>query len=380
MTATFLTGPGVVWWSERRSRRLLAAALLPFLAVGALLTGAGAEEPPQPVWIVGPLAIAIGALQLRHSLACARGERPRAWPLTLTALAILIYAPLPQFQWDWASIQWMFIASAAMLLRGRIRWALIIAPIVATVVWAMLDAETPLEALYVAFYWLVGLTGGSACLYGAVQLVRAVDDLFATRAELAEISLGQERLRVSRDLHDLLGQSLSAVSLKGDLALALLRSGTQAAAAGEIRDLTQVARDTLRDVRHVVRSQLPVSFQSETNRAAALLTAASIDARLETDLSDLTPAVDELFGWAIREGVTNMLRHSQASACSISATRRGEMAQLKILNDGAGETASEGTGIVGLAERAHALSGTVEAGRRRGGWFQLHVEVSEGSS
>ena len=210
MTGTLLDRPAELWWSTRRSRRLLVATHLPFLAVGLLLTTLGFEEPPRSAWLVVPLAVAIAVLQLRHSFAAARGMLPRAWPLTLLTLGILVYAPLPWFQWDWASTQWMFIASVAMLLRGRAMQLLVVAPILGTALWAAIDSSltggTIAVDIYFVPYWVVMLAAGAACLYGASQAVRMVDTLFATRAELAEMTVGRERLRVSRDLHDLWGK------------------------------------------------------------------------------------------------------------------------------------------------------------------------------
>jgi two-component system sensor histidine kinase DesK len=369
-----------IWWSTRRSRSLLVVTLLPFLVLGPLITAVGLEEPPQPWWIVGPLAIAIGALQLRHSFAAARGVRPGGWSITLVALGFLIYVPLVWFQWDWASMQGLFIASVAMLLRGPAMKLFIVVPLLGTylaaVISAWIEAHLVSEDVYFLFYWEISLVAGAVCLYGTTQLVRAVDGLFATRAEMAETTVGRERLRLSRDLHDLLGQSLSAVSLKGDLAIALLRSDSSAAEA-EIHGLTLVARDALRDIRHVVHGEHPISLRGESEGAAVLLAAASINAHIDVQLPNLAPQVEELFGWATREGVTNMVRHSQAGTCTITVTRRESAALLEIVNDGAGPTNASGTGIDGLTERAQALSGHVDAGLIGGGRYRLCVEVPE---
>jgi two-component system sensor histidine kinase DesK len=380
MIGVLFDRPTQIWWSTRRSRGLLVAALLPFLVIGPLITAVGLEEPPNAWWLVGPLAIAIGALQLRHSFAAARGVLPRGWPITLLALGFLIYVPLAWFQWDWASTQCMFIASVAMLLRGRVMKVLIIGPLLGTLLACVISGWAEGAAIslyfYVLVYWAVILVAGAACLYGTTQLVRAVDGLFATRAEMAETTVGRERLRLSRDLHDLLGQSLSAVSLKGDLAIALLDSDPSAAEA-EIHGLTQVAREALRDIRHVVHDEHPVTLRGESQGAAVLLAAASINAHIDVQLPNLAPQVDELFGWATREGVTNMVRHSQAGTCTITATRRERAALLEIVNDGAGPTNGSGTGIDGLTERAQAISGHVDAGLTGGGRYRLSVEVPE---
>jgi two-component system sensor histidine kinase DesK len=107
------------------------------------------------------------------------------------------------------------------------------------------------------------------------------------------------------------------------------------------------------------------------------LGAASIDAHIDVELQGLVPEVDELFGWATREGVTNMLRHSQAATCSMRATRQEGAAILEIVNDGARSTNGAGTGIAGLTERAELLSGQVKAGLLENGQYRLSVEVPE---
>jgi two-component system sensor histidine kinase DesK len=242
---------------------------------------------------------------------------------------------------------------------------------------ALIDHAATQTDLYYLPYWTIALAGGALCLYAASHLVRAVEELFATRAELAESVVGRERVRLSRDLHDLLGQSLSAVSLKGDLALALLRSGSELAAEEEIRSLVDVAREALHDIRHVVHDEHPVSLQTETGGARVLLAAASIDAKIDADVEDLPRPVDELLGWATREGVTNMLRHSRASSCSIRAARHGGAVLLEIINDGAKQSSASGTGIAGLRDRAQALTGSVTAGQLGDGRFRLLVQVPE---
>jgi two-component system, NarL family, sensor histidine kinase DesK len=231
------------------------------------------------------------------------------------------------------------------------------------------------EAIAVV-YWIVGLVTGAVALYGSARLVRVLDELEAAQTELAELAVGQERLRVSRDLHDLLGQSLSAVSLKGDLAIRLLHSNPPAAQA-EIASLTEVARDTLRSVRAVTSDEHAVSLRTEIEGAVALLSAAGINARIALDLPDLSSPVEKVLAWAVREGVTNVLRHSQASTCSITAARRDGMVRLEIVNDGARPSAGEGSGLAGLTERATALSGSVSARPLGDGSFKLLLEVPE---
>ena len=374
---------GLPLWTGRRARWLLVALHVPAVAVAPINVITGLVGHPRNPAVPALAALAIGGLQLRHTLAAARGERPRGWQWTGLALLVLVYLPMVWFTWDWAAMQWFVVASALMLLRGWPAAIVAAAPVVATsvtagVVVALVDRASAAAVAFFVVYWLAGLVIGAGALYGSARLVRVLDELHATRAELAELAVGQERLRVSRDLHDLLGQSLSAVSLKGDLALRLLPRDPTAARA-EIAGLTGVARDALRGVRAVTRDQHAVSLRAETQGAAALLGAAGIDAHLDVDLPGLPPAVEEVLAWAVREGVTNVLRHSQASTCQITAGHRDGRGWLEIVNDGVRPPAGagSGSGLNGLAERARALGGSVHAQPSDDGRFRLLVEVPE---
>lgn len=376
---TVTTGPsGQLLWTIRRTRWFLVCLHLPFIAIPALITITASEDPAGSPLIVVALALAIGGLQLRHSFAAARGERPRHWPWTLLALAVLVYLPLAWLSWRWYTALWFLIGSAAMLLPHRIA-ALVIAVQVPVAIflhhppWAW-EGLHPATLAWIVVYLSAILLMGGACLYAAARLVCVVDELYDARAELARVAVDRERLRISRDLHDLLGSSLSAVSLKGDLALRLLSSDPQAARS-EIASLTQMARNALRDVRGVTRGHRKASYQAEVEGAAALLAAAGIGAHVDADLPQLPAAVDDVLGWAVREGVTNILRHSEAEACSITARLRDGRVRLEIVNDGASPPMGEGTGLAGLAERARALSGSASARHGPDGRFRLCVEV-----
>jgi two-component system sensor histidine kinase DesK len=279
----------------------------------------------------------------------------------------------------WAPMQYFVIASAAMLLCGWPAGTAVAAPLLATAAWVVGEAlvgESLAQVALSVAYWTVGLATGAVALYASVRLIRVLDQLEAARTELAELAIGRERLRISRDLHDLLGQSLSAISLKGDLARRLLHSDVHAART-EIEGLTGVARNALRDVRAVTQDAHAVSLRTETDGAAALLGAAGIDARIDLDLPELARSTEEVLAWAVREGITNVLRHSQATTCSVTAGHRDGMVRLEIVNDGARPSADEGNGLAGLAERTRALSGSASGVRLRGGRFRLLVQLPE---
>jgi two-component system response regulator DesR len=257
---------------------LAVAAISPvFTSLGSV--GAPARAPYGPA-VCGA---ALAALQVRTSYAASRGERPRwAWP-TLLVMAALVYVPMHWYTWNWAGTQSMLGASALMLVpRRRLAVALAAAPVIGTLASSargslVSDPETSTASLvFLLEWWGIGLTCGITTLYGAARLVRVAGELQDARTELAELAIMRERLRVSRDLHDLAGQSLTAISLRGDLALALLEQDRDAARA-EMATLTATARNALHDVLTVTRDGAAVDLRAEAQGARALLVAAGIE-------------------------------------------------------------------------------------------------------
>jgi len=292
--------------------------------------------------------------------------------VVLAGLPVIV---LPGWSSTWSTAELFPLASVLMLMRGRVRVVVYVAMAALAMVQYLRDPPGRLGYVYPVAYGVATLVV-SVILYIAVRLVRVVDELHTVRSELAEVAVGRERLRFSRDLHDLLGQSLSAIALKGDLALRLLRRDAEAART-EVVGMTRLARDTLHGMGAVAHDEHTVSLAREADGAAALLTAAGITPTVDVSSAGLADTTQEIFAWAVREGVTNVLRHSDARTCSITVVRDDGNARLKIVNDGArppGES-SDGTGLTGLAARAAALCGSVTTDRRMGDLFHLVVEI-----
>ncbi len=222
------------------------------------------------------------------------------------------------------------------------------------------------------FFHIIGLN---------VQLRQAQD-------ELARMAVAEERLRFARDLHDLLGHSLSVIVLKSELAGGLLASDP-ARAATEVREIEQVARRSLAEVREAVGGYRRVALAAELAGARAALDAAGVLATVEEPPRDLPEPVQEALGWAVREGTTNVLRHSGAATCLVGFERDGDRVAVVIADDGAGAgslqraslpggNGSGGSGLAGLAERVAGSGGRLQAGPRPEGGFQLRVEVPTG--
>ncbi|MBM7862547.1 sensor histidine kinase [Lentzea nigeriaca] len=195
-------------------------------------------------------------------------------------------------------------------------------------------------------------------------------ELDRSREIRASLAVAEERLRFARDLHDVVGRNLSAVALKADLAAQLARRG-RPTAIDEMLEVRRIAQESLDELRAVVSGYRTADLSVELAGARSLLASAGIDCRVigEADISG-EPA--GALGWAVREGVTNVLRHSEASSCTI--TLRGKV--LTMSNDGV--TASDfrfGSGLKGLHERISALGGTVTAAPEAPHRFVLTVEL-----
>lgn len=373
-------------WSPRRGQLFLIGFHLPFIAAMPFVAIPRHDLGVAQATVVVLLALAIGGFHLRHSLALARGARPVGGLWTWLAMLPLAYVPMWWFTWDWVTMQW-FVAGSGLIVLRRLPAAIAAAgaTVGTSAVAAWYAGKEPgfglSGAAAVTAYYLLMMAMGTVGLYAAPWLVRVLGDLSRARTEQAEIAVGRERLRVSRDLHDLLGQSLSAVSLKGDLALRLLPTDT-AAARAEIAGLTVVARDALRDMRSVVRDEHGVFLPTEIEAAATLLEAAGVRADVNVELAGVAGPTEPVLAWAVRESATNTLRHSAATTWRVVARRWQGAIELEIVNDGvapAGDRHADGagTGLAGLRQRAEALSGTLAAGSTADGRFRLRIEIPE---
>jgi two-component system sensor histidine kinase DesK len=202
---------------------------------------------------------------------------------------------------------------------------------------------------------LVGLA-----MFGFFSVMRNNFALAEARAELAALAAENERIRIARDLHDLLGHSLTTITVKAELARKL-GACDPAGAMTEIEEVEQLSRRALADVRAAVANYREVSLASELATGRELLRAAGIAAELPRAVDGVDERAQELFGWVVREGLTNVVRHSHATTCSV---RLGPGA-VEILDDGVGAhagTANRGTGLSGLEERVEQAGGVLEAG------------------
>ncbi len=281
----------------------------------------------------------------------------------------------------------LFIASAAGA--GRLRPSL--AALVGVVAMSALAAVAPLvhgpdiarstdlvrtleSSIEVA---LVGLV-----VIGFSQYQRTSQELRRAQAEVARAATELERARISRDLHDLLGHSLSMIALKTELARRLIGRDPERAAV-ELADVEEVVRTSLRDVRQAVAGYRQVDLEAELEGARIALVAAGFGVHIERPEERLDPSTDALLGWVVREGATNIVRHSRGTQCSISIEQAGGEVRLEILDDGPRPTGSPrsrasvgtGRGLRGIDERLAQAGGTMTTGWRDGDGYALVVTV-----
>jgi two-component system, NarL family, sensor histidine kinase DesK len=238
----------------------------------------------------------------------------------------------------------------------------------------------------VDLWWLLALMllvrGLGLDMIGVARLSSAIRELHTARRELARLAVIEERERLARDLHDLLGQTLSMITLKSELAGCLITEEPERCAQ-ELAEIERVSRRTLREVREAVAGYRQPNLICELEGAQQLLEAAGIDAQTEPLKEPLPPGLDAALAWTVREGVTNVIRHSRAKQCCIHLTQRNGTIEAEVLSDG-GErrqeekTSQRGLGLAGLRERVSALGGYLEAaplllqGKEH---FRLRVEL-----
>ncbi|WP_206795136.1 sensor histidine kinase [Amycolatopsis sp. MtRt-6] len=369
----------VPWGTSAVDRRPKLATYLAGSIITVVVAGFGAvllaSLIPQSVSPVAAgyaiLAVALLlAIQLLHFSRPSVRLDTRTSRVLLVVLALLGYVPVFTFGAMWAAMPVFFGGAVVLVLPARFAWPLFGLNL-AAVLWIELHYDTPLETVYtvlgVAVYSLV---------FAQLPLVaRMIRELHLARTELARRAVAEQRLAFSRDLHDLLGMSLSAIALKGELVHRLMRKSTEQAQA-ELAEITAIAQRTLSDVRAVSHGYR-VSLEKEFRTAQSLLTASDIAVRIHLDQGDLPVQARTLLAKVLQEGVTDVLRHSDVEHCEIAVQQRHGRVSLEIVNDGVGpdDLPTESELLARLPDEVAALGGTVRSGIGEDGRFRLLVEL-----
>lgn len=298
---------------------------------------------------------------------------PIVWPESdrVRLFAVLAYWALTCVLFPLVSLTtvwvWTLIAAMVGFTWMRRSWAFaVVAALVAAQLVIGIATGFP-DAIAIAPF--ITASVGVSTVAFARQIAQN-QELRQAHAEIARLAVSEERARLARDLHDSLGHSLTVVAVKSELAGKLIDRDPKKAAA-EIADIEKLARDGLGELRAAVAGYRDADIDNELVAAHSALVAAGIIEHLPHDGSTVDASLRALFGWVVREGVTNVIRHADARNCwiELSATR------VSVRDDGraAVDLAAAGSGLHGLRERAAAAGATLTAGPRPGGGFQLDV-------
>jgi len=257
------------------------------------------------------------------------------------------------------------IYAAAMLGQFKPARRAIIAIIAVT----LTSAATGILLAQPILFWLPGtllilLTGGATVSREAFY-DRTVA-LLATQEEVRRLAGTAERERITRDLHDVVGRTLTLVALKADLAARLVARDA-AAAEAEMRAVADAARAGLAEVRAALQGQAGGSLAQEAKASSVALEAAGIATRLQGDPSEVPPDAGAVLAMTLREAVTNVIRHAAATLCTIEITATASGAQLSVTDDGRGGSFREGNGLTGMRQRVAAAGGTLSVRSGPGG-------------
>jgi two-component system sensor histidine kinase DesK len=355
-----------------RIRIGVAIGLLFLIGPLSSLSNAGlSTDRTWAIVVLTAVFVLVYALVLPSSAVLARlGRGSVAGPLAaLTAIAIAVLALGAPDAFVTLFVYVVAVAGMRLPVRAAAGVLAAVLVVVGIGMWLGDAADGTIASLEIVILSI----GAMMAAFG--RKIVANRELHEAREELAVLAVSEERLRIARDLHDLLGHSLSVIALKSELASRLIERDP-VSAAREIEDIRNVTRDALAEVRGAVHGYRTQGLSDALERAETALTAAGIACELERPSRALPPDVESVLAWAVREGTTNVVRHSGAGHCSIRVRAGEDAAAVEVLDDGRASNAiGGGSGLAGLAERADRVQGTLEAGARPAGGFRLRLSV-----
>lgn len=314
--------------------------------------------------------VAITALFVRLQLRVVRRPPGRADIVTVTLLCVFTMTLLVVGN-SWTGIG---LALAAVLLTVPLPWNLLVAAAlgaleILVLLWATRDPV--LRVAVPAVNWLTAVV-----LYALTRLVRVLHELAAAREHMARIKVDEERHRISRDLHDMIGRTLVAVSLRNEAAMRLIDRDV-AACKVQLHEVQGTIISGQTQLRALTSGPVIVGLTVELATARELC--ARLGIRCETDeVKVADAATDRVLAAVVREAITNMLRHSRPKRCEVSIRREALATVLTIVNDGCpnrDSDGSRGTGLADLASRIDSIGGELIVGPVSGGRFRVLARV-----
>src|SRR5215467_5509017 len=364
--------PGMIWLT-----RVVRLAIVPVF-LGALLF---LVQPPRPIGNLAAAAglVLLGAIHLLYWWRPRPGQHRRAvmaaGAMILTNLALLDLLGLTQ------PLLWLYPAlivgaglPASVAVVGVGLTALAAAAPMARggTIAGTLPAPEPFGPSHSI---LLSLVFAGLGMVAVRQLIARNAELHAARAELADLAVARERERLALELHDLLGRTLSLIAVKAELASRLSAQGDPSAEA-ELIDVQLLARHAVGDVREAVAGAYAPTIAAELSAAQVALRTAGIGLRIDGTTAGVDPTHETAIAWALREAVTNVVKHSGARTCRIGLAAADGSTVLEIEDDGRGPMGGRaGAGLGGLTDRIHALGGTVEVGLSGRSGFRLRVQL-----
>ena len=332
-TRVVAVGWGIVW----------AAFMVPVVREGLARGSSGG------VWGAVSAVVSCACLYAACSLSVRRVRQGMTWPSRLSLLLIIIGAlTATGAALGVGSPGLQLVVFLAVVLAFSLPWQAAIGPI------AILSGTLFLVPRMIPSWsasedaWIALLGAGSACVFGRyIMEQRRMARILEQRTH--ELEINEERNRMARDMHDILGHSLTVIALKSELATRLVDVAPDQARA-ELDEVQSLARSALADVRATVNSYRELSLAGELARATGVLTSAGIRADLPLTVEAVDPELRELFAWVVREGVTNVVRHARASHCKVELTSDS----IEVTDDGIGldsAGAGDGHGLEGLRQR-----------------------------
>jgi two-component system, NarL family, sensor histidine kinase DesK len=229
--------------------------------------------------------------------------------------------------------------------------------------------------------WFLLFGNGLSFVVGAsdihfAQRNRANRKLLRAQEEIEHLAKVAERERIARDLHDVLGHTLSVIILKSELAGKLMDRDPQRA-GNEIREVEQISRQALSEVRDAIRGYRSQGLSAELAQARATLETAGVSVKCEAAKITLPALQESVLSMAVREAVTNIVRHAQARTCSLRLQQQNGDCQLAIEDDGRGGAQYEGNGLRGMRERVEMLGGTLNRESQSGTRLTITLPLKE---
>ncbi|MGV9562989.1 ATP-binding protein [Streptomyces sp. NPDC003480] len=349
--------------------------LLPWLLMGmGAFSNIFQGKTPNP-WIGGIGLFTFNSLYIHVAFRAFTKEtrEARSTRVALGLMAVVTCGLAIGYGGTWLLFFPLLGLATGAVLRGHLRAYGTAVAVLAGVVGGVHDGWNGMNIAYAT--WISTMVTAAI-----LSLSEAVRDLRAAREELARRAVEEERLRFSRDLHDLLGHTLSVIVVKSEAARRLAPRDLDAALV-QVTDIESVGRQALTEIREAVTGYREGSLAGELDRARSALAAAGIEPRVRRSGAPLAPQAEALLGWVVREAVTNAVRHSGAAHCGITIEGTAERVRLTVDDDGAGTSlrpAPEGvggTGLQGLTERLAAAGGSLRAGPSPRGGFTVTAEL-----